>query len=299
MRLSLIRSKGNTCMKLFRTTFLLILFVLAACNARPATPTEQILPSPTNTIPPLPTLTPFGQMNSANPTALSFATVARPATSAAPATVTPFSGQAQSSGASLTRILSGGRGLTDGAVMNDGNFQVEGYCRLLNPTYGVIDDTVNWYCTFEGQNALLLRQDNFTDICRRTYNNPNAVAFQTTGTARPSYAWRCIEYTITMTPTPQRIPVLASNGRGLTTGAVMNDGNFEVEAYCTTINASYGVTRDDNYWYCTSNGQRIITLGVAEYDDICIRTYNNPAAYAEQVQSSAIPAFRWRCYVLQ
>lgn len=285
-------------MKLIRFFFLLTMLLLAACNARPiATPTEEVLP--TNTIPPLPTLTPFGQISGPSPTPPPIATVARPATSLAPATVTPFSGQNQASGASLTRILSGGRGLTTGATMNDGNFEVEGYCVLLNPAYGVADDGTNWYCTFQGQNALILRQDNFNDICRRTYNNINAVAIQTTGSSRPSYAWRCIEYTITMTPTPQRFPVLASNGRGMSTGSVMNNGEFEVEGYCRAINASYGVTRDDNFWYCTQNNQRIITLGVAEFDDICIRTYNNPAAYAEQVQNSQIPAFRWRCYVLQ
>jgi hypothetical protein len=183
--------------------------------------------------------------------------------------------------------------------MMDGNFEVEGYCALLNASYGVSEDGTNWYCTFQGQNALLLRQEHFDDICRRTYNSLNAVAYQTPNTSRPSYAWRCIEYTVPLTATPQRFPVLAMNGRGLSTGSVMNEGNFEVEAYCSRINAGYGVSRDDNYWYCTQNGQRILTLGVAEFDDICIRTYNNPSAYAEQIQNSQIPVFRWRCYILQ
>jgi hypothetical protein len=285
-------------MKFIRIALLLALLLLAACNARPApTPTEQVLP--TNTVPPLPTLTPFGQMSGITPSPVAIATVVQPATSIAPPTIAPISGQNPGSAPSLTRVLSGGRGLTTGAVMNDGNFEVEGYCVLLNPAYGVADDGTNWYCTFQGQNALMLRQDNFDDICRRTYNNINAVAIQLTGTSRPSYAWRCIEYTVTMTPTPQRIAVLAMNGRGMTSGSPMNNGNFEVEAYCTTINPTYGIDRDNNFWYCTQNGQRILTLGVAEFDDICIRTYNNPAAYAEQIPGTEIPAFRWRCFVLQ
>jgi hypothetical protein len=279
---------------------LLIAIALAACNARPIpTPTSQPFPTNTNTVPPLPTLTPFGSISGITPSPISFATFALPATSAAPATVAPVSGQNPFPAIPSTRILTNGRGLTTGSSMFDGNFEVEGYCNLLNTGYGVNDDGTNWYCTFQGQNALLLRQEHFDDICRRTYNNMNAVAYQTPNTSRPSYAWRCIEFTVALTPTPQRFPILAMNGRGMSTGSVMNEGNFEVEAYCSRINASYGVTRDDNYWYCTQNGQRILTLGVAEFDDICIRTYNNPAAYAEQIQNTQIPVFRWRCYILQ
>jgi hypothetical protein len=47
------------------------------------------------------------------------------------------------------------------------------------------------------------------------------------------------------------------------------------------------------------HGQRVLTLGSAEFDDICIRTYNNAAAYAEQINSNADPVFRWRCYELR
>jgi hypothetical protein len=294
-------------MRLSRIVLLLFLVVLAACNARPqATPTSP--PSPTNTIPPLPTRTPFGTAISVSPVAnaptpLIVATFARPATSVLPPTSilppTAVVPQGQAGPIPNTMMLMNGRGITTGSPMSNGNFEVEGYCALLNPTYGVGRNDNDWYCSFQGQEALVLRQEHFDDICRRTYNNALAVAYQIPNTAQPAFAWRCLEYINPPTATPQRLAVLAMNGRGMTTGSPMNNGNFEVEAYCTTINASYGVTRDDNYWYCTQNGQRIITLGIAEFDDICIRTYNNPAAYAEQIQSSEIAAFRWRCFILQ
>lgn len=97
-------------------------------------------------------------------------------------------------------------------------------------------------------------------------------------------------------PPPQSGPYLLSNGRGLSTGNIMNEGNMEIEGYCTQLNPSFGVGRDNERWYCTLNSERVLTLGTQEMDDICIRTYRNPAAYAQLIQGSEIPAFRWRCY---
>jgi hypothetical protein len=200
---------------------------------------------------------------------------------------------------SITRLLNNGRGLSTGATMNNGNFEVEGYCGILNPAYGVHEDDVNWFCTFEGQSALQLRANHFDDICRRTYNNQNAFVVQISTNDNLANSWRCYEYTITPTPIPPKVAYLLNNGIGMTTGNMMNNGNFEVEAYCTTINPNYGVTEDNTFWYCTENGQRVLTLGVAEFDDICIRTYRNPGAYAEQIPSDADPVYRWRCYELR
>lgn len=270
--------------------FLTVILLVSACNldegriAPTAAPTEAVQVVATRT--PLPTLTSFVVNSSGVNTQVFVPTIV--VSTAVPNQVTE-----------ITRLLNNGRGLSTGSAMNDGNFEVEGYCNLLNPAYGVRRDDVNWFCTFQGQAALQLRQQHFDDICRRTYNNPNAFAVQIPGNEIPAFRWRCYEYTITPTPIPQKYPFLLNNGRGLTTGSVMNNGNFEVEAYCTTINPNYGVTEDHTYWYCTENGQRVLTLGSAEFDDICIRTYNNPAAYAEQIQSDAYPVYNWRCYELR
>ena len=183
--------------------------------------------------------------------------------------------------------------------MTDGNFQVEGYCDILNSEYDVDRDDTDWYCTFRDQRALTLRESQFTDICQRTYNEPNAVAIQVQGSAVPALQWRCYVLTALPTATPIRQPALLNGGRGLTDGSVMNNGNFQVEAYCRTINPNYNVTEDRNFWYCTENDQRVLTLGVAEFDDICIRTYSNPAAFSQQIQNSEPPAYRWRCYAYQ
>jgi hypothetical protein len=196
---------------------------------------------------------------------------------------------------SITRLLQNGRGLSNGQTVSNGEFQVEGYCTQLNAAYNVAENDVDWFCTYDGQRALTLREHHFTDICRRTYNNGAAFAQLISSSQPPNERWRCFEYTITPTPTVVRIPTLLQNGRGMSSGSAMNDGNFEVEGYCSAINATYGVTRDDNFWYCTNNGQRILTLGVAEFDDICFRTYNVPGAFAQQ-ESNSVPAFGWRCY---
>ncbi|MCA9913676.1 MAG: hypothetical protein KC496_10020 [Anaerolineae bacterium] len=89
---------------------------------------------------------------------------------------------------------------------------------------------------------------------------------------------------------------LLNNGRGLTTGSTMNNGEFEVEGYCRLINQTFGVDYDRDNWYCTLNGQRIMTLSEREFSDICRRTYSDISAFALQNGDSDQPAFRWRCY---
>lgn len=88
---------------------------------------------------------------------------------------------------------------------------------------------------------------------------------------------------------------LLNNGRGLTTGASMNRGEFQVEGYCSR--QGYVTSRDDNNWYClNSNGSRAFTLQQRHFDEICRQTYNIDFAFAVQDGASSIPAFRWRCY---
>lgn len=89
---------------------------------------------------------------------------------------------------------------------------------------------------------------------------------------------------------------LLNGGRGLTTNQLMNNGEIEVEGYCTRVNPAYGVAQDGVNWYCTQNGQNVLTLTNPDFDEICRQTYNNPSATAIQIESSVPMAYRWRCF---
>lgn len=287
-----------------------LIVILAACNSAGGAPQEPTVePFNTQTAQPfvveratrtpisnnaVPTVTPlFANQGAAPPPTANVPPTAIPPT-AIPPTVIRADGPIPN-----TRYLQGGRGISSGAIMNNGNFEVETFCSLLNVEYGVSRDSNDWFCTFAGQRALTLREHHYTEICDLTYNNDDAFAYQISGVGEPALGWRCLEYTILPSPTPQLIKRLLQNGRGLSTGNPMNDGNFEVEAYCSQINSSYGVNEDGNFWYCTQEGRNVLTLGVAEFDDICFRTYNRAGAFAEQVNNSDPAAYRWRCYIYE
>jgi len=192
-----------------------------------------------------------------------------------------------------TGLLDNGRGLTTGSTVNNGEFEVEGYCSLRNSNYGVANDFSNWYCTQNGQNVLTLSGVEFNDICRRTYDDDDAVARQDgTGTI-PAYRWRC--YDGQFGSNAPGIGLL-DGGYGLTTGSIVNNGEFEVEGYCSLLNTTFGVDNNNDNWFCTLNGQRVMTLTEREFSDICRRTYSDISAFALQDVDSDTPAFRWRCY---
>ncbi len=88
-----------------------------------------------------------------------------------------------------SELLNGGRGLTDGTTQNNGELQVEGYCRNLG--YGTNHDSNNWYCTNNGVNALQLEIADFDRICQQTYNNAEAFAIQDGNSYVPSFNWHC------------------------------------------------------------------------------------------------------------
>lgn len=275
--------------------------LLAACGSTPAEPTAPPTLTPFPTSQPQPTRTPIDNASNSVPTTTPLIntnnTTGGAATAILPPTVA-VSNSGNSGTASQNTLLTNGRGLTTGGTVTNGQFEVEGYCSILNSQYGVSEDGTDWYCTFNGQRALTLRQEQFNDICQRTYNNSNAIAVQVNNGQPRAYQWRCYQLAVQPTPTSSAPPQLLQNGRGLTTGAVVNNGEFQVEGYCSAINPNYGIDVDNNFWYCTENGNRILTLGVAEFDDICIRTYSNPAAYAEQINTNDRPAYRWRCFAI-
>jgi Tol biopolymer transport system component len=87
---------------------------------------------------------------------------------------------------------------------------------------------------------------------------------------------------------------LLTGGRGLTNGAALSAGEFQVEYYCNR--QGYGITNDNNNWYCTSGGRRVQTLGQSDFNRICRETYNNSSAYAVRDGRNRIAAYNWRCY---
>ena len=102
------------------------------------------------------------------------------------------------------------------------------------------------------------------------------------------------EYWIEFQDEAQR-PILLTGGIGLTSGARMGAGEFQVEYYCN--NQGYGITNDDNNWYCTSGGSAVQTLSQADFSQICRDTYPaHPEAFALQDGEGSIPAYRWQCY---
>lgn len=204
--------------------------------------------------------------------------------------------------ASSVILLQNGRGLSTGRTVNNGEFEVEAYCSLLNSAYGVREDGQHWYCTEGGVVVRTLRTEDFSEICRRTYDNPNAVAVHD-GSTPFAYGWRCYEYRFTPTPaptvTPQPTPSLLQNGRGLSTGRTVNNGEFEVEGYCNMLNSTFGVREDGTNWYCTQQSSVVLTLQNQHFDDICRRTYGTAYAFAARIDNSDPPAYRWRCYTMR
>jgi hypothetical protein len=90
-------------------------------------------------------------------------------------------------------LLDGGTGLSDGRPMNDGNFQVEGYCGTgAMSNYPNVDyDNDNWYCINSNNERYVLEKADFDQICRFTYNNSMAFALPDANNPIDAFNWRC------------------------------------------------------------------------------------------------------------
>ncbi len=99
----------------------------------------------------------------------------------------------------------------------------------------------------------------------------------------------------TATPDPNQ-PILLQNGRGISNGQRVSDGNFQVEQYCKQLNPNYTIDEDGQSWYCLRNDQPVKYLTKSDFDAICRQTYNNQTAFALQIDNSQPDAYRWRCY---
>lgn len=67
--------------------------------------------------------------------------------------------------------------------------QVERFCSDKNGLLSYDND--NWYCTVDGTRTTYTQQ-NFTEICRETYSDENAVAMQIGGGDTPAFNWLCV-----------------------------------------------------------------------------------------------------------
>jgi hypothetical protein len=77
-----------------------------------------------------------------------------------------------------------------------GVFQVEWYCNERNLGVRIINNNTDWACTnpVNGQIAFVLTQQNFDEICRRTYRNDTAFAVRDQNRLEPAYNWSCYTY---------------------------------------------------------------------------------------------------------
>jgi hypothetical protein len=133
----------------------------------------------------------------------------------------------------------------------------------------------------------------FTPLPTRTPIAPVTIAL----TSRPNVT--SIPPTSIFPPTATRdpnVPILLQNGRGITNGQFVTDGRFQVEQYCKQLNSNYIIAEDGTDWYCAQDGQRVKTLTKSDFDNICRQTYDNPTAFAQQIDTNQRPVYRWRCF---
>lgn len=87
-------------------------------------------------------------------------------------------------------LLNNGIGISSVTPMNNGEFQVEGYCRGGNRAS---QNGTDWFC-----GTTRLTSSDFSRICQLTYGDPNAIAIQGNYSSRPAYNWRCHSYPLTV-----------------------------------------------------------------------------------------------------
>jgi eukaryotic-like serine/threonine-protein kinase len=94
---------------------------------------------------------------------------------------------------------------------------------------------------------------------------------------------------------PDGEALLLTDGQGLSDGAELDAGAFQIEYFCTS--RGYTTSNDGTNWYCENeSGETTITLQQSDFDEICQDTYHNDEAFALQDGEGVSPAFRWRCY---
>lgn len=176
-----------------------------------------------------------------------------------------------------------------------GEFQVEWYCNERGLGVRVINNQADWACINSSTNqvSFVLGQNEFNDICRRTYGNPRAYALRDQNKPQPAYNWSCyvdVVVTATRTPFPTPMPTAIPQLTRL--------GEFQVEWYCNERGWGVKLINNDSDWACTDpkTNATVQVLSKADFDTICKRTYNDPAAVAIKDQRKPQAAYNWSCY---
>lgn len=92
-------------------------------------------------------------------------------------------------------LLDNGIGLTNSMVEQQGNFQVEGYCKKnADGTFRVIRNDADWFCIGLDGSQRKLGPLDFDVICRKTYRTPGAFAIKSGTNTVAAFNWRCYAY---------------------------------------------------------------------------------------------------------
>lgn len=265
------------------------------------TPTSTATATPTNT--PSPTATPSAT-NTATPTATNTATTtltATPSPTRTPrATRTPTLGSVVScTGLLPSRLIAGEQGRV---LPGDANRLRQAPSRqaplldeipgsaifivLEGPFCDETDQIVWWRVEYAGQTGYTAesqRNDYYVEPAGRL----TSASTPSTGSGGVVVNSRSV---------PPAGYSLLDGGTGLSNGARQNDGNFQVEGYCSAF--GYRAANDGySQWWCAhGSGSVAFYITADELDEICRQTYNNSSAVAIQNGSGSAPLYRWRCY---
>jgi hypothetical protein len=105
--------------------------------------------------------------------------------------VEPIGGQASLGTSNDIQLLMNGTGQSNRRRVSNGEFQVEYYCSRYSHGNGISNNNNDWWCTRNGTRTHTLRQSDFNQICRDTYNVTDAVARQDGSGSIPAFRWRC------------------------------------------------------------------------------------------------------------
>jgi hypothetical protein len=136
----------------------------------------------------------------------------------------------------------------------------------------------------------VLGQADFNNICRQSYNRPEAFAVRDGNRPQSAYNWSCY---VIQVPTPTPVPTIPPGS------SRVRLGTFQVEWYCNNRGLGVRLANDDRDWACTNpSGEIASVLGQADYDTICRQTYNNATAFALLDGVRPTQAYNWSCYTL-
>lgn len=89
------------------------------------------------------------------------------------------------------RMLTNGENLVTGEQITNGEMVPLGYCERLSASYATVNEGNDWYCVENGERVQTLVEEDFTAVCRMTYDDPTATAIRLAGADPDVVQWRC------------------------------------------------------------------------------------------------------------